>query len=100
MEEWDFKTIAGPRSLDVHEQLDRAEGSFRGRNSGLSLYFSLRGILVAGFHPSLHFLMTAGGVNESGTFHRIPWIEDSRLAELFAREVLRFLVQEGLLSPG
>jgi hypothetical protein len=36
----------------------------------------------------LHFLVTAGGVDREGLFHSIPRIDDSRLAELFAREVL------------
>jgi len=40
------------------------------------------------FHPHLHFLVTAGGVDREGLFHSIPRIDDSRLAELFAREVL------------
>ena len=35
----------------------------------------------------------------TGTFHRIPRLDDLRLAEIFAREVLRFLVGERLLSP-
>jgi hypothetical protein len=51
------------------------------------------------FHPHLHFLVTEGGVDETGIFHKIPRIDDSRLAELFAREVLRFLVHKELLSP-
>jgi hypothetical protein len=51
------------------------------------------------FHPHLHFLVTEGGVDESGTFHRIPRIDDSRLAELFAHEVLITLVRKQLLSP-
>ncbi len=50
------------------------------------------------FHPHLHFLVTEGGVTKSGTFHKIPRIDDSRLAELFAREVLGFLVTRELLS--
>jgi hypothetical protein len=32
-------------------------------------------------------------------FHKVPRIDDSRLAELFAREVLGFLVRRELLSP-
>jgi len=32
-------------------------------------------------------------------FHRLPHLADSRLAEIFAREVLRLLVGKGLLSP-
>jgi ribosomal protein S27E len=50
-------------------------------------------------HPHLHLLVTDGGVDKTGAFHTIPRIDDSRLAELFAREVLGFLVHEELLSP-
>ncbi len=50
------------------------------------------------FHPHLHFLVTEGGVTKSGAFHKIPRIDDSRLAGLFAREVLGFLVTRELLS--
>jgi hypothetical protein len=50
-------------------------------------------------HPHLHFLVTEGGLDKAGLFHKIPRIDDSRLAELFAREVLRFLVHKELLSP-
>jgi hypothetical protein len=45
-------------------------------------------------HPHLHYLVTEGGA-----FHKIPRIDDSRLAEIFAREVLAFLVGRELLSP-
>ena len=38
-------------------------------------------------------------MDEAGAFHKIPRIDDSRLAELFGREVLRLLVGQGLLSP-
>jgi hypothetical protein len=51
------------------------------------------------FHPHLHFLVTEGGVDEAGIFHKIPRIDDARLAELFAREVVGFLVHKELLSP-
>jgi len=47
-------------------------------------------------HSHLHFLVTEGG---AGVFHKIPRIDDSRLAEVFAREVLSFLVGRELLSP-
>jgi hypothetical protein len=47
----------------------------------------------------LHFLVTEGGVDEAGVFHKIPRIDDSRLAEIFAREVLAMLVRKELLSP-
>jgi hypothetical protein len=51
------------------------------------------------FHPHLHFLVTEAGVDAAGVFHEIPRIDDSRLAEIFAREVLAFLVGRELLSP-
>ena len=65
-------------------------------------------------HPHLHFLVTEGGVDaaavspvlmnrkrfmSAGVFHEIPRIDDSRPAEIFAREVLGFLVRKELLSP-
>jgi len=50
-------------------------------------------------HPHLHYLVTEGGVDEEGVFHKIPRIDDSRLAEVFAREVLAMLVRKELLSP-
>jgi ribosomal protein S27E len=50
-------------------------------------------------HPHLHFLVTEGGVDEAGVFHKVSRIVDSQLAELFAREVLGFLVHKELLSP-
>jgi hypothetical protein len=43
--------------------------------------------------------VTEGGVDEAGVFHQIPRIDDSRLAEVFAREVLAMLVCKELLSP-
>ena len=51
------------------------------------------------FHPHLHFLVTEGGVDEAGVFHKVARVDDSRLAEFFAREVLAALVRKGLLSP-
>jgi len=50
-------------------------------------------------HPHLHFLVTEGGVDEAGVFHKVTRIDDLRLAELFAREVLGDLVHLELLSP-
>jgi hypothetical protein len=50
-------------------------------------------------HPHLHFLVTEGGVGKDGLFHKVPRIDDSRQAELFARQVLGFLVHKELLSP-
>jgi len=51
------------------------------------------------FHPHLHFLVTEGGVDEAGEFNKVPRIDDTRLAELFAREVFASLVHKELLSP-
>lgn len=50
-------------------------------------------------HPHLHLLLTEGGVDRAGIFHRIPRLDDARLGEIFAREVLALLVSKGLLSP-
>jgi len=49
-------------------------------------------------HPHLYYLVTEGGVDEAGVFHKIPRIDDLRLAEIFAREVLAMLVRKKLLS--
>ena len=50
-------------------------------------------------HVYLHFLVTEGGVDGAGVFYKIPRIDDSRLVEVFAREVLAMLVRKELLSP-
>jgi hypothetical protein len=50
-------------------------------------------------HPHLHFLVTEGGVDEAGIILKIPRIYNSRLATIFAREVLADLVRKELLSP-
>jgi len=49
--------------------------------------------------PHLHFLVTEGGTDEAGVFHLIPRLDDLRLAEIFAREVLMSLVGKELISP-
>jgi hypothetical protein len=43
--------------------------------------------------------VTEGGVDGAGVFYKIPRIDDSRLVEVFAREVLAMLVRKELLSP-
>jgi len=80
----------------------------------ISVYFEalageplVPGIIVAvqtfgdriNFHPHLHLLVTEGGMDRAGIFHRIPRLDDARLAEIFAREVLALLVSKGLVSP-
>ncbi len=49
--------------------------------------------------PPLHFLVTEGGVDGVGIFHKIARMDDSRLAEIFARQVLVDLVRKEPLSP-
>ena len=39
-------------------------------------------------------------MDEGGAYHKIYWIDDSRLAELVGREVIADLVGRELLSPG
>ena len=51
---------------------------------------------VFNFHPHLHLLVTEGGMDQARVFHRLPHLDDSRLAEIFTREVLRLLVGKGL----
>jgi hypothetical protein len=51
------------------------------------------------FHPHLHLLVTEGGVDRAGVFRRLPRLDDARLVEIFGREVLKLLVDRGLLSP-
>jgi hypothetical protein len=89
-------------------------GLSRAAVKAISVYFEalageplVPGIIVAvqtfgdriNFHPHLHLLVTEGGMDRAGVFHRLPHLDDSRLAEIFAREVLRLLVGKGLLSP-
>jgi hypothetical protein len=50
------------------------------------------------FHPHLHYLVTEGGVDEAGAFHKVSSFDDARLAEVFAWEVLEFLLLQELLS--
>jgi len=51
------------------------------------------------YHPQLHFLVTEGGMNEAGAFHKVSFFDDARLAEVFTREVLGFFVRQELVSP-
>ena len=44
-------------------------------------------------------LMNRKRFMSAGVFHKIPRIDDSPLAEVFAREVLAMLVRKELLSP-
>jgi hypothetical protein len=57
-----------------------------------------RGSSGGGLRRHLHFLVTEGGVDKAGLFHKVPRLDDSRLAELFGREVLADLVGREVLS--
>jgi len=50
-------------------------------------------------HPHLHYLVTEGGVDEAGAFHKVRSFDDGHISEVFSREVLRMLVGKELLSP-
>jgi hypothetical protein len=57
-------------------------------------------IQTFGNRMNLHpFLVTEGGMDEASLFHKVPRIDDSPLAEIFAREVLADLVRKEPLSP-
>jgi hypothetical protein len=43
--------------------------------------------------------VTEGGVDEAGAFHKVSSFDDGRIAKVFSREVLAFLVDRELLSP-
>jgi hypothetical protein len=50
------------------------------------------------FHPHLHMLVTEGGRTSDGSFHPVPIFNDIALANIFAHEVLTFLVSTELIS--
>jgi hypothetical protein len=75
-------------------------GVFDLRKDGVAVIQTFRARI--NFHPYLHFLVTEGGVDEAGAFRRLNSFDDARLAALFARGVLGFLVRsfiEYLLAP-
>lgn len=47
----------------------------------------------------LHVLVTEGGTDEEGKFHKVPTIDDHLIAEFFTREVFSLLLREKLISP-
>jgi hypothetical protein len=53
---------------------------------------------VLNFHTHPHLLMTEGGVDKAGVFHKVSRIDDSRLAELFGREVVSAHVRKELIT--
>ena len=51
------------------------------------------------FHPHAHCLVSEGGVDEAGAFPKVGFFDDGRIADIFAHQVLGFLVRRELLSP-
>jgi len=43
------------------------------------------------FHPHLHFLVTEGGVDEAGVFHKLGFFDGGRLVEVFVGRCWDFL---------
>jgi hypothetical protein len=44
-------------------------------------------------------MLDRGLFPEAGVFHKLGSFDDGRIAEVFSREVLRFLIGKELLSP-
>ncbi|MGB6363834.1 MAG: transposase [Thermoanaerobaculia bacterium] len=50
------------------------------------------------FHPHVHILVTDGGFRPDGTFCALPGLNSRHLERLFQAEVLRILVDKGLIG--
>ena len=50
------------------------------------------------FHPHVHILVTDGGFGPNGSFRHLPRLNSRHLERLFQAEVLRMLVDKGLIS--
>lgn len=44
------------------------------------------------FHPHLHFLVTEGGTDKDGKFHKVVKFDDNLIAQFFSREVFSLLL--------
>jgi hypothetical protein len=49
-------------------------------------------------HPHLHFLVTEGGSDRKGCFHRVSCFNDDGLREIFSREVFSLLLRKQLIN--
>jgi len=49
-------------------------------------------------HPHLHFLITEGGEDKEGQFHKLSRFSESLIAEFFSREVFSMLLDKGLIN--
>ena len=50
------------------------------------------------FHPHLHFLVTEGGADKEGRFHKVTSFNDSLLCRFFTREVFLLLLRKQLIN--
>jgi len=50
------------------------------------------------FHPHLHFLVTEGGTDKKGRFHRVPHFNDPLLFRFFTLEVFSLLLRKHLIN--
>ncbi|MCK4263662.1 MAG: transposase, partial [Candidatus Aminicenantes bacterium] len=50
------------------------------------------------FHPHLHFLVTEGGADKEGRFHKVSSFNDSLLCRFFTREVFLLLLRKQLIN--
>ena len=50
------------------------------------------------FHPHLHVLITEGGADKEGNFHKVSNFDYSLIAEIFTQEVFSLLLKEKLIS--
>jgi hypothetical protein len=99
--------MSGPEAVLRQKLVDLGPIGFKRFRKALTGSALTPGVIAAiqtfgdriNLHVHLHLLVTEGGVDAAGVFHKIPRIDDSRLAELFGREVLEFLVRKELLSP-
>jgi len=49
-------------------------------------------------HPHLHFLVSEGGSDREGRFHRVSRFNDDLLREIFSREVFSLLLRKQLIN--
>ena len=50
------------------------------------------------FHPHIHLLVTEGGIDEEGIFHKVSCFDDPLIARFFCREVFSLLLNRKLIS--
>jgi len=50
------------------------------------------------FHPHLHFLVTEGGADKQGRFHKVSSFNDSLLCRFYTREVFLLLLGRQLIN--